>query len=370
MFPRLVFAALAGLLAAQNAAALSLLTYNVAGNGTTNWSTNAPQVQAIGRTLAFLQPDVVTFNEIPRTNTWQMANFAAAYLPGYFLATNSGTDGFIRSAVASRHAIVRSKSWLDFASLTPFGATNQNFARDLFEAEIDVPGFAQHLHVFVTHLKAYSDYTNATRRAAEAAAISNFFVTTFLPANGQRPYVLAGDMNEDIARPPSTSGFPLQRLANAATGLRLTTPTNPVTGSERTYSIRASLSERIDYILPCGLLFSNLAFSQVFRSDRLAPPPPGLLTNDSRTASDHLPVLMVFDNPYDRTFRIASVTASNQFLHLLWPATPGRLYRVEASTNLTAWSAASSNLTATATNLGFNLLRRNRAEFLRVLRLP
>ena len=39
------------------------------------------QVQAIGRQVAYLQPDVITFNEIPRSNTWQMANFVVAYLP-------------------------------------------------------------------------------------------------------------------------------------------------------------------------------------------------------------------------------------------------------------------------------------------------
>jgi hypothetical protein len=84
---------------AARLAALSLLTYNVAGNGVADWSTNSPQVQAIGRQMAFLRPDVITFNEISFTNTWQMPSFVAALLPGYFLATNSGTDGFIRSVV-------------------------------------------------------------------------------------------------------------------------------------------------------------------------------------------------------------------------------------------------------------------------------
>src|SRR6185295_10879550 len=101
-----------GLLAALvgRADALSLLHYNVAGNGTTNWSTNSLQVQAIRRQMRYWQPEVVTFNEVPRTNTWQMAGFIDAYLPGYFLATNAGTDGFIRSTIASRHPITRAQS--------------------------------------------------------------------------------------------------------------------------------------------------------------------------------------------------------------------------------------------------------------------
>ena len=38
--------------------ALTLMTYNAGGNGSTDWSTNAPQVQAIGRQVLFLQPDI------------------------------------------------------------------------------------------------------------------------------------------------------------------------------------------------------------------------------------------------------------------------------------------------------------------------
>src|ERR1044072_4272252 len=123
MMPRACFCLLLFLLGLHRAGALSLLSYNTAGNGTTNWSTNVAQVQAIGRQMAFLQPDVITFNEIPRTNTWHMPNFVTAYLPGYFLAPNSGSDGFIRSVILSRHPIVRSKSWLSSADLTPFGWT-------------------------------------------------------------------------------------------------------------------------------------------------------------------------------------------------------------------------------------------------------
>ena len=103
---------------------LTLMTYNVKGNGVSDWSTNAAQVQAIGRQLIYLKPDVVTFNEIPRTNVWQMANWVIAFMPGYYLATNSGNDGFINCVIASRHPINRSKSWLDGASLNPFGYTN------------------------------------------------------------------------------------------------------------------------------------------------------------------------------------------------------------------------------------------------------
>ena len=206
--------------------AFSYLTYNVHGNGLTNWSTNMWHVQAIGRQMQYLDPDIITFNEIPVTNncTAQMADFVTAFRPGYYLVTNSMDDGFIHSVILSRYPIVASRSWLHGAELAPFGYTNTNpapyFTRDLFEAEISVPGFPQPLHVFTVHLKSGQDADSAAKRAAEAGAVSNFFATVYLPANGQEPYVLSGDMNEDILRPPASDPRSLQRLISAPTGLQ------------------------------------------------------------------------------------------------------------------------------------------------------
>jgi endonuclease/exonuclease/phosphatase family metal-dependent hydrolase len=349
--------------------ALSVLTYNVGGNGTTDWSTNSTQVQAVGRQMLYLQPDVITFQEIPFTNTWQMTNFVTAYLPGYYLATNSGTDGFIRSVIASRHAIVRSQKWLDGVTLTNFGYAG-NFTRDLFEAEIDVPGWVAPLHVFTTHLKANSDSDSSQRRAAEASAISNFLATVFLPANGTRPYLLTGDLNEDINRPPSSSQQPIQRLVNTSTGLLLTTPVNPVTGQDFTRNIQATLTVRFDYILPGGLLFSNMATSQVFRTDVLNPVPPQLQLFDDKTASDHLPVLMVFNNPDKAPFALTSISATNELISLSWETTPGRQYDVEGSSDLQSWTKVAINLNATGTNFIFSTNVAEAMRFFRIYRMP
>ncbi len=131
------------------AAALSVLTYNVHGSGATNWSTNSLQVQAIGRQVQFLQPDIITFLELPISLAYEMTNFVAAYLPGYFLSNSPTSDGWTRCGIASRFPIARATSWLRQADLAPFGYTNSNFTRDLFEAQITVPGFDQplaHLH--------------------------------------------------------------------------------------------------------------------------------------------------------------------------------------------------------------------------------
>ncbi len=328
---------------------MSVLTYNADGNSAEDWSTNAPPVQALGRQMSYLQPDVVTFQEIPYTNTWQMADFVRAFLTGYSLATNSCTDGYIRSVILSRFPIVRSQSWLCHASLADFGYAG-TMTRDLFEAEIAVPGFDQPVHVFTTHLKAGQDGTSSARRAAEANAISNFLVTVFLPVSGAAPYLLTGDLNEDIFRPPASNPQTLQRLVNLATGLRLTSPTNPLTASELTYSIRSGLTKRYDYILPGELLFSNVAGSQVFRTDVLAGPPAPLQSNDDATTSDHLPVLVVFRNPYDTPFRLLSLSVSNQLVTLHWASAAGDRYGVEGSSDLRGWTPLATHLPAAGTH--------------------
>src|SRR4029077_18340498 len=128
------------------------------------------------------------------------------------LATNSATDGFIRSAIASRYPIVSSVSHLHSADLAPYVYTNSDFTRDLFEAQISVPNFPQPLHVFTVHLKSGQGTDDSARRAAETSAVSNYLVTVFLPVNGLHPYVLSGDMNEDINNPPSSHPQSIQHL--------------------------------------------------------------------------------------------------------------------------------------------------------------
>jgi endonuclease/exonuclease/phosphatase family metal-dependent hydrolase len=351
-------------------ATFSLLTYNLHGNGAADWSTNAPQVQAIGRQLTHLQPDLISFNEINNDERWQMTNWVTAFLPGYTIVVSHGTDGFIRNGVGSRFPITRWTNHLDGASLTNFGYDG-TFTRDLLEAQIAVPGFAQPLHLFVAHLKSGTDNsTDAARRAAEASAISNFLVTEFLSTNALHPYILAGDMNEDIAHPATGSRQPIQRLTNG-TGLNLTTPLNPFTHSPLTFSIQSSagLSRRYDYILPNTLLFANIQSSQVFRTDLLDPAPPDLNTDDSVVASDHLPVLMMFNNPFVRPFKVTSFTPTDQSMSLTWESVPGQSYRVEASTSLTTWTALADDLLATNYSLTLSTNLSVPAQFFRIKRM-
>jgi len=346
---------------------LSLVTYNVKGNFAPDWSTNAPQVMAIARELQYLNPDIITLNEIPNGLRYEMTNWMIAFFPTHSLAISHGTDGNIRSGFISRYPITRSQSWLDGASLTNFGY-NGTFTRDLFEGEITVPGATEPLHAFTTHLKSGPDTDSQDRRAAETGAISNFFVNVFIPSNGYRPYVLSGDLNEDIAIPMNHSNQPIQRLTATATGLHLTTPLNPFTLTRFTHSIQGALDARFDYILPAGVLAANMVASQVFRTDLLPSPPPPLLTDDDVTASDHLPVVMVFNYP-DPPLQVA-LTVSNSSLVLRWPALIGRNYRVETSGDLANWFVAASNITALTSQPAWAASAPATRQFYRVARVP
>lgn len=325
------------------AADLSLLNWNVAGNGATDWTTNAPQVQAIGRIVQFIQPDLLTLQEIPHAHVAELTNFVAAFLPGYHLARFSGTDGNIRSVVMSRFPITREQRWLDGVLLDEFGYAGR-FTRDLFEAEITVPYWPVPLHLFTTHLKAGFDADSVARRAAEALAISNFVVNTYYPMRTNHPFLLTGDLNEDHLVHATSGAGVIPKLTNLAVGLRLTSPVHPVSRSERTFSIRTSLQSRLDYILPNALLYSNVIASQTFRTGLLNPLPPGLQANDDRTASDHLAVLMTFANPYRAPYRISQIAVDADLLTLNWEAEPGRRYTIVSSSNLVDWTPAATGI--------------------------
>ena len=302
-----------------------------------------------------------------------MPDFVAAFCPGYYLATNSADDGFIHSAILSRYPILSSTSRLHGVYLGPYGYTNANpgpyFSRDLFEAQIAVPGFLQPLHVFTVHLKSGQANAESAKRAAEAGAVSNFFATVYLPTNSQQPYLLSGDLNEDILRPPDSNPQSIRRLVSEPTGLQLATAVNPYTDSELTISIRDGLTKRYDYILPCAMLFSNVVGSQVFRTDLLDPLPPNLYSDDEN-ASDHLPVFMVFGNPFNPPFRLLSIGMTNQIVSMTWESASNRQFRVETSSNLTAWTPLATNLVATGASFTFSTNAPDGLKFFRIYRAP
>ncbi len=307
-----------------NVNAFTLMTYNVKGNFSANWDINHPQVQALGRQLTYLQPDVITFNEIPNGSNATLNAIIANYLPGYVSTqTDAATDGGIRSAIVSRWPIIASNSFFHNLDLTPWGASGQTFTRDLYVARIQVPGMSRPLNVATTHLKANgSPQVDACiRRAAEANVVSNFFYN-FKQTNTTDYYLVTGDWNQTfgVVSPCDVTNKPIESItASNATGLFLTTPVDPnspgASTNYYTHDIQGTFNDRYDYIVPCGTLFTNISSSKIFRTSTLPSlTGTGLNANDDATTSDHLPVLMSFNNPETAspTFAVqpASTTAN------------------------------------------------------------
>jgi endonuclease/exonuclease/phosphatase family metal-dependent hydrolase len=324
-------------------AELRLVTWNVGGNGLTNWTTDMAPVQAVGRILQHLQPDVIALQEIPNENRAyaNVGAFAQAYLPGFTNFYSSGTDGVLRSVFLSRFPVRRFQSHLDGVSLIDFGSSGR-FTRDLFEAEVEVPGFATPVHVFTTHLKAGSDANSLAVRAAEASAISNYFTRSLPVLYPGRPFVLMGDINEDVSKPRDVVRNPIPRLTNAATTLVMLNATNPVTFRPETWSSRFSLNTRFDYVLASRELAAEVSGAIVFRSDRVNPLPDGMLRTDSATASDHLPIMATIGEVTPILFRITEHFEAGGLVTLAWEADAGVGYRVERSADLRSWVQATA----------------------------
>ena len=351
--------------------AFSYLTYNCNGNGLTNWGTNMQHVLAIGRQVIYLNPDIITFQEIPVTNncTAQMWDFVTAFCPGYYLVTNSMSDGYIHSAILSRYPITSSTSWLHGSDLTPYGYTGSGFTRDLFEARLPFPVFPSRC-MCLPLFESRPGRRFGGQTGGRGGRRFQFLCHGLFPTNGQQPYVLSGDMNEDILRPSTSNLQPIQSLVSAPTGLQLTTAVNPYTDSELTISIRDGLTKRYDYILPCAALFTNIVSSQVFRTDLLTPLPPNLFSYDDTTASDHLPVFMVFANPFNTPFRLLSIGVTNQNVSLKWESAASRQYHLEMSSDLVVWTPLASNLMATGADFTFTTNVPDAVKFFRAYREP
>ena len=146
-------------------------------------------------------------------------------------------------------------------------------------------------------------------------------------------------------------------------------PVNPITRTDLTESIQGSLDTRFDYILPCALLFSNISASEVFRTDLLTNFPSNLFSNDDKIASDHLPVLTVFKNPFDTPFKLLSIGVTNQNVTLNWESQNNRTFNVETSTNLISWTLFATNILTTTSNSPFTFTTNNVTDPLKFFRI-
>ena len=92
--------------------------------------------------------------------------------------------------------------------------------------------------------------------------------------------------------------------------------------------------------------------------------------NDNTNASDHLPVIMYFGNPYAKPFRLTSIVRNNEAVALTWESVPGQPYHVEVSSDLSAWSVIASNLLATDSSFTLNTNTTGDPQFFRIYREP
>jgi hypothetical protein len=94
------------------------------------------------------------------------------------------------------------------------------------------------------------------------------------------------------------------------------------------------------------------------------------LYSDDENASDHLPVFMVFGNPFNAPFRLLTIGMTNQIVSLTWESTSNRQYHVEVSSNLAAWTPLVTNLTATGADFTFATNVPGDVKFFRIRRAP
>jgi len=246
---------------------------------------------AAGRIARHLNADVYAMQETPNTiaSISNVVRFRDNYLTNYYIVRSGNNDTYNRQTVFSRYpvrhfgdAVVN--TWTNIGD-TVTDYTNK-FTRELFYAQIDVPG-ADLLHLYTAHLKATTSDTGDQllahlRREAEARQIVWHLDARWSNQPPQQ-IVLCGDMNTVVGAP--SYGMAVDILTNCAVSLRLTEPPrNPVTSSDGTY-FNGTL--RFDYHLPSPRMTDT--GRTVFRTD-VGTPPPGLNPADSPTASDHLPV--------------------------------------------------------------------------------
>ena len=345
-----------------------VVTWNLSGFGMTNWHVGHPQLSAAARVLRTLTPEVVGFQELPEGWEPGMTNWVASWWPGATVVVGSFTDGALRLALATRLPVRAVRSWLRRVPLPAWGSDDV-FTRELLEAEVCVPGCADPLHLFVMHLKAGTDADSAARRAAEARAISNFFATAWPARSWGRAVVLLGDCNEDVARPRPGEQGAIRILGHALPGLTWLTPVNPVTGDERTWSIRdQALRYRFDYLFVGGWLVSNVVASGVFRSDLTPGGPAGVQVGDSPAASDHLPVWAAFANPA-AVPQVQLVRTETNVWRLIWWTASGQRFRVEGSPDLAGWQVLEETVGSRPGILETVVEGDGPTRFFRVLRL-
>jgi endonuclease/exonuclease/phosphatase family metal-dependent hydrolase len=317
------FLALFASITVGQAAIVRLLDYNIHRDfgGTDSNTSSQP---ALAKIVNYLRPDIWTINELGGNSAGftsafahdAIVDFVARTLTifgsnpregvDYFVYVSALNDGFITNAVVSRYPFLTTQTFSDagggFAAL-----------RGLASALVDLPGETD-VGVFTAHMKAGNFTSDAERRQAEANT-NSANVATWMNAHPNAATLLTGDWNEteetgettnwsghrigdllpttgEPYRPVSTMRFPPLRDAPAVS----------IRGDRDTISA-SNPTARFDYVvyspdffaLQSALIFDTKQYTVNELAAINASSGTSLVAGDSALASDHLPVLAIFE---------------------------------------------------------------------------
>ena len=95
-----------------------------------------------------------------------------------------------------------------------------------------------------------------------------------------------------------------------------------------------------------------------------------MLADDDQTASDHLPVIMYFNNPFSQPFRLLAIGLTNQDVTLTWESASGRLYWCGSVLQPDRLGDPGEQPARDGTNCTFTTNTTEALRFFRVYRVP
>jgi len=274
---------------------------------------------ALARIINYLAPDVWTINELGGNNVSFSATAAHDYLVAfirdnvtifgsspqenvnYFVYLSSIDDNFETVAIVSRYP---------FTSTTTYSDANGSFRalRGFPRASINVNG--TDIDIFTAHLKALNSDADAEKRQGEAQ-VDNSNVRSWLASHGADTVIVTGDWNE-TEEPDETTNWSGHHLGDLLPNN--SEPYRPISimrsghFDPRILSVAGRIdtisstkpTARFDYTTYAQARFLG---GEVFDTKQYTPEQLAALNaargtnfsaSDSATASDHLPVLAVF----------------------------------------------------------------------------
>jgi endonuclease/exonuclease/phosphatase family metal-dependent hydrolase len=295
-----------------------VLSYNIhrdIGGSDSNFSAQP----ALAKIVNYLAPDIWTINELGGNNTAFSATAAHDYLAGfirdnvtifgpspqegvnYFIYLSTIDDNFDTVAIVSRYPFTETTTYSDASG--SFRAL-----RGLARGSVNISGGP--LDVFTTHLKALNSDTDAEKRQAEAQ-VDSTNIRNWISSHPADAIVATGDWNETEEAGETTNwsghhiGDPLPNNGEAyhpvtimRSGLFDPAPLS-VAGGIDTISATKPVA-RFDYAMYAqarfvgGEVFDTKQYSAQQLAALNAANGTSFVAADSATASDHLPVLSVF----------------------------------------------------------------------------